>query len=131
MPDHHFQFAVGLERVEEFAAAIGEAPQPGGGEAPPTYAMALIGSKLFALLSTIDVDPGHDTVLHTSQRFDYKRQLRPGEIVDCRLSMNQPRDQLHGRTLQLMCDFTAVDGTPVLTATTGLLITRNSEKGRQ
>jgi hypothetical protein len=131
MPDHHFQFAIGAERAEEFAAAIGEAPPRGCGEAPPTYAMALVGPKLFALLSALDVDPDKETVLHTSQRFDYKRQLRPGEIVDCRLSMTEPRDRLHGRTLQLMCDFAAADGTPILTATTGVLITRNPEKDRQ
>lgn len=125
MLDHHFQFAIGSEKAEEFAAAIGESPQLGCGEAPPTYAMALVGAKLFTLLNALDVDPGSDTVLHTSQHFDYTRQLRKGEIVDCWLSMTEPRDQLHGRTLQLVCEFTAADGTPILTATTGLLIIRN------
>jgi hypothetical protein len=129
MPDHHFQFAIGSERAEEFAAAIGAAPGRSGGDAPPTYAMALIGSKLFSLLSDLDIDPANDAVLHTSQRFAYQRQLRAGEIVDCRLSMTEPKEQLHGRTLQLTCDFTAADGTPVLTAATGLLTTHHSAKG--
>lgn len=131
MPDHHFQFAIGSEKTRELAAAIGEAPQSLGTEAPPTYAMALIGSKLFALVSSLEIDFATDTVLHTSQRFDYKRQLRIGEIVDCRLSMTELRDQLHGRSMEVICEFTAADGNSILTATTGVLIIRNSEKGQQ
>ena len=134
MLDRHYQFVVAPQKTEEFAAAIGDVSQDHDGEVAPTYAMALIGSKLLALLSSLDIDPATDTVIHTSQRFDYTRRLRAGEGVGCRVSIADPCEQMHGRTVQLTCIFTSADGSPIVTITTGLLITRSvdhtSAKGR-
>jgi hypothetical protein len=131
MPDHHLRIRVAPEKVDEFAAAIGEQPNSHHGYAAPTYAMTLLGTTLFALLNDLDIDPEGDTVLHTSQRFDYNRQLRAGEIVDCRISMSDPSYQLAGESLKITCQFIAGDGTTILTSTTGLVIRRDPRRGQQ
>jgi acyl dehydratase len=125
-------FAVGREKIREFAMAIGaEHPahfDPAAAAAlgypdlvaPPTFSILIVMVVNRALLDVVGVP--HRQIIHSDQRFDYRRPIYAGDQLACVSTVDDVSAKAGLQFLVTRADL-AADGEPVVTVWTRLVIT--------
>lgn len=107
-----YTYEVSREKIREYASALGETDPryfSDGDDcvAPPTFAAAFTiikgGESMFA-----DPELGaHWKLVHGSQRYDFGRPVRPGDVLTCTPTLTEvtPRGDNQFATLEVDCRF--------------------------
>lgn len=123
-----YTYEVSREKIREYASALGEtdARYFSDGDdcvAPPTFAASYTiikgGAQLFA-----DPDLGaHWNLVHGSQRYEFGRPCRPGDVLTCtpKLGGVQVRGRNEFMTVEVDCRFADGERAVLSTATIVLL----------
>jgi acyl dehydratase len=132
-------YEVGLEKIREFADAIGD-PNPVYRDAdaamaagypaviaPPTFAIIIINTRA---IYTIIVDPklGLDwaKVVHGEQSFSYERPIMAGDKLVLTATIENATSRLGNDFLTVRTDLYTDDGHPVCVGTTMLVARRTA-----
>jgi len=126
-------YVVGIEKIREFATAIGDgnpishsiAAAKAAGHcslvAPPTFAIAAVARAQ----DVVVYDPGlgldFTRVVHGDQRFMHHRPICAGDVLHCTVTVENIRALGSNDVLTLRAELTLADGTPVTTATSSLV----------
>lgn len=117
-----YTYEVSREKIREYASALGETDPryfSDGDDcvAPPTFAACFTiikgGAPLFA-----DPDLGaHWNLVHGSQRYEFGRPVRPGDVLTCTSTLVDvtPRGRNQFATVEVDCRF--ADGERAVLAT--------------
>lgn len=123
-----YTYEVAREKIREYASALGETDPryvSDGDDcvAPPTFAACFTiikgGAPLFA-----DPELGaHWNLVHGSQRYEFGRSVRPGDVLTCtpRLADVQARGRNEFMTVEVDCRFADGERAVLSTATIVLL----------
>ena len=107
-----YVYEVAREKIREYASALGETDPryfSAGDDcvAPPTFAACFTiikgGQAMFA-----DPELGaHWNLVHGSQRYDFGRPVRPGDVLTCTPTLTEitPRGNNQFATLEVDCRF--------------------------
>lgn len=107
-----YVYEVAREKIREYASALGETDPryfSAGDDcvAPPTFAACFTiikgGQAMFA-----DPELGaHWNLVHGSQRYDFGRPVRPGDVLTCTPTLREvtPRGANQFATLEVDCRF--------------------------
>ncbi|MGH3898669.1 MAG: FAS1-like dehydratase domain-containing protein [Pseudonocardiaceae bacterium] len=127
-------YQVGREKIQEFAAAIGDDDavyrDPGAAQArgyagviaPPTFAIILSFRAQQALVNDPDLGLDFSQVLHGDQSFTHHRPIRAGDELATTLHIDGVRTMGGNDLLTVRCEITDVTGDPVTTARSMLVI---------
>ena len=130
-------FCVGVEKIREFARAIGDdnplyrdrdAARAAGYPdlvAPPTFAIAVIMKAQDKLLFDPRLGLNFDVVVHGDQRFVWHRPIVAGDELSSTPYVDQVRVLGGNDLISLRTEVTDPDGNPVCTAY-GTLVTRGT-----
>jgi acyl dehydratase len=128
-------YQVGLEKIREFADAIGDdntlyrdpvaasAAGLSGVVAPPTFAIAVISRAQDALLFDPDLGLDFSRVVHRDQQFTHHRPIVAGDELSSTVLIDAIRVLAGNDVLTLRTEVTDAAGKPVCTAT-GTLVSR-------
>jgi acyl dehydratase len=120
-------YLVGVEKVREFADAIGErsplchdrsAARAAGHPdlvAPPTFAIAVIARAQDAVLFRPDLQLDFSRVVHRDQRFTHHRPLHAGDEVRATVHIDGIRVLAGNDVIDLRTEVVDGDGDPVVT----------------
>lgn len=126
-------YLVGVEKIREFATAIGEdkpachdraAARAAGYRdliAPPTFAMAVTARAQDAVLFDPALGLDFDRVVHRDQRFSYTRPITAGDELRSIVVIESIKVLAGNDVLGLRVDVTDADGVPVCTTQTTLV----------
>jgi len=126
-------FVVGIEKIREFATAIGDdnpishhttAAKAAGHSAvvaPPTFAIAVIERCQSAVVFDPALGLDYSRVVHGDQRFVHHRPILAGDVLRCTVTVDAIRALGSNERLTLRAELTLPDGTPVSTATSSLV----------
>ena len=130
-------FCVGVEKIREFARAIGDdnplyrdrgaARRAGYPDvvAPPTFAIAVIMKAQDKLLFDPALGLDFDVVVHGNQRFIHHRPIVAGDELTSTPYVDQVRVMAGNDVVTLRTEVTDSDGKPVCTAL-GTLVARGA-----
>jgi acyl dehydratase len=128
-------FSVGVEKIREFARAIGDdnplyrdrdaAREAGYPDivAPPTFAIAVIMKAQDALLFDPELGLDFAVVVHGNQRFVHHRPIHAGDELTSTPFVDQVRVLAGNDVITLRTEVTDAEGAPVCTAY-GTLVAR-------
>ncbi len=131
-------YVVGIEKVREFATAIGDdnpishstaAAQAAGHHAvvaPPTFAIAAAARAQDVVVFDPALGLDFSRVVHGEQRFVHHRAILAGDVLDCTVTVDAIRALGANDVLTLRAELTLRDGTPVTTATSSLVVRGSS-----
>ncbi len=134
---YHEAFCVGVEKIREFARAIGddnplyrdrEAARRAGYSdvvAPPTFAIAVIMKAQDKLLFDPALGLDFDVVVHGNQRFIHHRPIVAGDELTSTPYVDQVRVMAGNDVITLRTEVTDPAGNPVCTAL-GTLVARGT-----
>ncbi len=126
-------YAVGVEKIREFAMAIGDdnpishntaAALAAGHDAlvaPPTFAIAAVARAQDVVVFDPALGLDFSRVVHGDQRFVHHRAILAGDVLDCTVTVDSIRALGSNDVLTLRAELTLSDGTPVTTATSSLV----------
>lgn len=114
-------FWVSPERVEAFRQIFGEAA-----EVPPTFATAAEFEVLHHVVDDPRLKLDFTRVVHGEQRYEHRRQLRPGEKLTATVRIDSIRSKGPNGFLQLVTDLVD-DGGQLVCVARSLLIERGPE----
>lgn len=126
-------YVVGIEKIREFAAAIGDdnpishdtaaakAAGHGGLVAPPTFAIAAVARAQDAVIFEPALGLDFSRVVHGDQRFVHHRPIIAGDVLNCVVIVDSVRSLGSNDVLTLRAELTLTDGTPVTTAISSLV----------
>ena len=121
-------YVVGVEKVREFAGAIGDAnplshdrsAARAAGHAdlvaPPTFAIAAIARAQDAVLFLPELGLDFSRVVHGDQRFVYHRPVLAGDELYSTVHIDSIRQLAGNDVLGLRTEVADAEGRPVLTA---------------
>lgn len=127
-------YAVGREKLREFAAAVGatspvhfdvEAAQAAGyGDviATPTFAVAIAQACEAQYISDPDAGIDFSRVVHGEEKFVHHRPLTAGDDVVSTLHVDRVREAGGHGLVGTRVEITLTDGTPVATVTSSLVV---------
>ncbi len=130
-------FCVGVEKIREFARAIGDenplyrdreaARRAGYADvvAPPTFAIAVIMKAQDKLLFDPALGLDFDVVVHGNQRFIHHRPIVAGDELTSTPYVDSVRVMAGNDVVTLRTEVTDSDGNPVCTAL-GTLVARGT-----
>lgn len=131
-------YAVGREKIREFAAAIGdlnpachdvEAARSLGYPdvvAPPTFAVVLAMKAATAAVKDPDLGLDYSRVVHGEQRFSFVRPIVAGDELQVTVTIEALRTMAGNDMVTTRGDIATLEGEPVASATS-LLISRGTE----
>jgi acyl dehydratase len=127
-------YVVGREKIREFATAIGEA-SPSCHDvaaaralghpdlvAPATFAMVVTRESQAAVFFDPELGLDWSRVVHGDQEFAYLRPLRAGDEVNVATTIESIKSLAGNDVLGLRSDVTGLDGEPICTATSTLVV---------
>ncbi|HET8970578.1 MAG TPA: MaoC family dehydratase N-terminal domain-containing protein [Candidatus Nanopelagicales bacterium] len=126
-------YEIGLEKVREFAAAVGEehpahhdpaaaaALGHPGVLAPPTFAFSIAMAAMAPVLADPGLGLDYSRVVHGDQRFRYVRPLRAGDRVRASATLESLRTVAGNDMVTVRCDIADESGAPVVTTWTVLV----------
>ena len=126
-------YAVGAEKIREFASAIGDdnpishstaaarAAGHGALVAPPTFAVVAVARAQDAVLSDPALGLDFSRVVHGDQRFVHHRPILAGDELYCTVHVDSIRALGANDVLTLRAELTDADGSPVTTAVSSLV----------
>lgn len=121
-------YLVGVEKIREFADAIGEsnplchdraAARAAGHPdvvAPPTFAIAVIARAQDAVLFRPDLGLDFSRVVHRDQRFEHHRAIHAGDELHSTVHVDAIRVLAGNDVIDLRTEVRGDDGGPVVTA---------------
>ena len=122
-------YEVSRAKIAEFAAALGDADNPAyaGDEpiAPPTFAVLLSSAAWGALFDDPDLGLALNRTVHADQGFTFHRPLRPGDLVEARLTIEKVRNRGTLDIVTVLVDL-LVDGVSACEARSTLMHTREA-----
>jgi acyl dehydratase len=128
-------YLVGVEKVREFATAIGDdnplfhdraAARAAGYPdllAPPTFAFAVINGAQEAVLFDPALGLDFSRVVHGDQRFVYSRPIVAGDELTCTIVIDEIRNLAGNDMITLRSEVVDATGAHVLTGY-GMLVSR-------
>lgn len=131
-------YAVGVEKIREFADAVGEtapihhdraaARAAGFADvvAPPTFSFAVINRAQEVVLFDPELGLDYSRVVHGDQSFSYHRPIVAGDELTCVMEIEQIRNVAGNDMITLRADITGADGEPVVTGR-AMLVSRAAE----
>ena len=132
-------YAVGAEKVREFADAVGD-PHPAYREraaaqalghpdvlAPPTFATVLTLRAAEQVLTDDEVGVEFSRVVHGEERYAYARPIRAGDVLTSTVTIDAVRSAGGHHMVTLRAEVDAAGGEHVLTATS-MLVVRGEEQ---
>jgi len=120
-------YAVGREKVREFATAIGEenpifhsvaaAQQLGYSDviAPPTFGFVLSNRATDAVLFDPDLGLDYSKVVHGEQRFSYARPIVAGDVLTTQVSIDSIRSAAGNDLISVRAEISTEGGEHVVT----------------
>lgn len=126
-------YLVGVEKVREFADAIGEgsalcrdraAARVAGYDdlvAPPTFAMAVVARAHEAVLFDPELGLDFSRVVHGDQGFTHHRPICAGDELQATVHIDSIRAMAGNDIIGLRTEIVDHDGAPVSTATSTLV----------
>lgn len=126
-------YAVGVEKIREFADAIGEtsplchdrAAARGAGYpdviAPPTFAMAVVARAQEAVLFDPELGLDFAQVVHGDQSFTHHRAIRAGDLLSATVVIDAIRQLAGNDIVTLRTELTDETGAAVSTAVATLV----------
>jgi len=126
-------YVVGIEKIRDFATAIGDdnpishdvsAAKAAGHDAvvaPPTFAIAVVERSQSAVVFDPALGLDYSRVVHGDQRFVHHRPILDGDVLHCTVTVDDIRALGSNERLTLRAELTLPDGTPVTTATSSLV----------
>ncbi len=127
-------YAVGREKIREFADAIGASDavhrDPAAAQAlgypdviaPPTFPIVLTAATVQQLIDDPGLGLDFARVVHGDQRFTYTRPIHAGDELTCVCTVAEITERGGHGFLTTRTDITAPGGEPVVTATAKLVI---------
>jgi len=112
-------YPVSVEKVREFATAIGWSYDPDAGTVPPTFPIVLAGASMNAFLDELGLQL--QRIVHGEQRFSYERALVPGDELTSTLTVASLRQIGGNDIIGTSTAFTDASGAVVCTATATLV----------
>lgn len=121
-------YAVGIEKIREFAAAIGEdsplchdptAARAAGHRqvvAPPTFAIAVAARAQQSVMFDPALGLDFARVVHRDQSFAHHRPIVAGDLIHCAVHVDGIAVLAGNDVLSLRCELTDDSGEPVTTA---------------
>lgn len=134
---YHEAYCVGVEKIREFARAIGDenplyldrsaARAAGYADvvAPPTFAIAVIMKAQDELLFNPELGLDFDVVVHGDQRFVHHRPIVAGDELTSTPFVDNVRTAAGNDLISLRTEVTDAGGAPVCTAY-GTLVARGT-----
>ncbi len=126
-------YSVGIEKIREFATAIGDdnpishntaAAKAAGHDAlvaPPTFAIAAVARAQDAVIFDPALGLDFTRVVHGDQRFVHHRPILAGDVLSCTVTVDAIRALGSNDVLTLRAELSLADGTPVTTAISSLV----------
>jgi len=126
-------YVVGIEKIREFATAIGDdnpishstrAAQVAAHDnlvAPPTFAIAALTRAQDAVVFDPALGLDFSRVVHGDQRFIHHRPIVAGDVLTCTVFVEAIRALGSNDVLTLRSELTLSDGTAVTTAFSSLV----------
>ncbi|MET3804736.1 acyl dehydratase [Nakamurella sp. UYEF19] len=126
-------YVVGIEKIREFASAIGDdnpishsteaaaSAGHGGLVASPTFAIAAVARAQDAVVFDPALGLDFSRVVHGDQRFVHHRPIIAGDVLTCSVTVDSIRALGSNDVLTLRAELTLADGTPVTTAVSSLV----------
>ena len=126
-------YVVGVEKIREFAAAIGDdnpissstaAARSAGHDAvvaPPTFAVVVAARAQDAVLFDPALGLDFSRVVHGDQRFVHHRPILAGDVLSCTVHVDSIRALGSNDVLTLRAELALPDGTPVTTAVSSMV----------
>jgi acyl dehydratase len=127
-------YEVGREKIREFADAVGDA-NPAYRDADAAHALGypdVIAPPTFAIVLTLKaghqviMDPqlgiDYSRVVHGEQRFVHTRPVHAGDVLQVVVTLEDIRVAAGNDIVTTRSDVTTVDGEPVLTATSTIVV---------
>ncbi len=120
-------YTVGIEKIREFAAAIGDenpishdpvaasAAGHHGVVAPPTFAIAAIARYQDRVVFDPSLGLDFSRVVHGDQRFVHHRAIIAGDVLTCDIVVEAIRTVGSNDLLTLRSELSGADGQPVTT----------------
>lgn len=120
-------YEVGIEKIREFADAIGAADPAYHDRdaaralghpdviAPPTFPVVVAGRVVPELAGDPELGLDFSRVVHGDERFEYSRPVRAGDVLTCVSTIEEVTRRGGHDFLQVRTDFTAADGGHVVT----------------
>ncbi len=113
-------YQVGREKIQEFAAAIGDTNPAYHGDdavAPPTFAFVLSAPALDLLLADPDLGLRLDRIVHGAQKFNYVRPIKAGDEVGATATITTVRKAGDVEVIMYETVLTSGDGEQLVTST--------------
>lgn len=126
-------YVVGIEKIREFATAIGDdnpishstAAALAAGHralvAPPTFAIAAVARAQDAVIFDPALRLDFSRVVHGEQRFVHRRPILAGDELSCTVHVDAIRALGANEVLTLRAELTDATGSVVTTATSSLV----------
>jgi acyl dehydratase len=126
-------YVVGIEKIREFATAIGddnpishriEAARAAGHDGlvgSPTFAIVAISRAQDSVMFNPDLGLDFARVVHGEQRFLHHRPIIAGDVLTCSVTVDAIRALGSNDMLTLRAELMLEDGTPVTTAVSSLV----------
>ncbi|SDO96695.1 Acyl dehydratase [Nakamurella panacisegetis] len=127
-------YVVGIEKIREFASAIGDnnpishntaAAKAAGHDglvASPTFAIAAVARAQDAVIFDPALGLDFTRVVHGDQKFVHHRPICSGDVLHCAVTVDAIRALGSNDVLTLRAELTLADGTPVTTAVSSLVV---------
>jgi acyl dehydratase len=127
-------YLVGREKIREFAAAIGADDaiyfDPAAARslgypdviAPPTFPIAVTEGLIQTLIEDPKLGLDFDRVVHGDQRYTYHRPVHAGDKLTCVLTIADISERAGAGFLSTSTEITTVEGEPVATAISRLVV---------
>lgn len=132
-------YVVGVEKIREFAAAIGEtaavctdraaARAAGYADlvAPPTFAIVVAAGAQDAILFGTDLGVDFSRVVHGDQRFEHHRPIVAGDELTCEVHVDAVRVLAGNEVITLRTEITDPSSAPVCTCHVTLVVRGGAE----
>ena len=126
-------YVVGIEKIREFASAIGDnnpishntaAAKAAGHDglvASPTFAVAVVARGQDVVIFDPELGLDFTRVVHGDQKFVHHRPIHSGDELHCAVTVDAIRALGSNDVLTLRAELTLADGTPVTTAVSSLV----------
>jgi acyl dehydratase len=127
------EYEVSAAKIDEFAAALGDANPAYAGPAPiapPTFVMVIAAAAWESLFGDDELELALHRVVHADQRFDYVRPLRTGDRVRATLSIDKVRVRGEADIIGVSVQVDTVDGELVCTASSTFYHSHPAEDAR-